>query len=317
MLLEKENELLMFLWHSGPDTDAGIYSILWREVFFHVERSAGHCLWTFLPAILQGVYFSFFQRMSLCLRLTEALVDLFILILIILWEPGEAEAAPFGAWCYFSHAPCTAITQSFSNLTLTQMWSSKADANCYTNSIVVAFSCSRRFIASHNPINYTKSLEFLKFKEEVSAAALAEPEDLVSKTAGVNCSTSLSPASSGQLPSPMGHRTGEVPLGLAKSSRLRCFSPSTSVSSLKQRLQVMSLSVANRKSGWSRQSSSSPVGSNIVTSHPRDNSQSFRHCSTEYRRNISSFGYLCIFQITRKFVSWRAGKFKANVYVIK
>lgn len=241
-------------------------------------------------------------------------MDLFILILVIPWEPGEAEAVPFGAWCYFSHAPCTAITQSFSNSALTQMWSSKADTNCYTNSIIVAFSCSRRFIASHNPINHTKSLEFLKFKEEVSAAVLAEPEDLVSKTAGVNFSTSLSPASSGQLPSPMGHRTGEVPLGFTKSSRLRSFSPSTSMSNLKQRL---SLSVVNRKSAWSRQISSSLVGSNIITSHPRASNQSFRHCFTEYHRNISSFGYLYIFQITREFVSWRAGKFKANVYIIK
>lgn len=152
--------------------------------------------------------------MSLHSRLTEALVDLFILILVIPWEPGEAEAVPFGgqgAWCYFSRALCTAITQSFSNSALTQMWSSKADANCYTNSIIVAFSCSRRFIASHNPINHTKRLELLKFKEEISAAALAGPEDLVSKTAGANLkqklkkpSRSLSPASGGQLPSPMG-----------------------------------------------------------------------------------------------------------------
>lgn len=165
--------------------------------------------------------------MSLPLRLTEALVDLFILILVIPWEPGEAEAVPFrgqGAWCYFSHALCTAITQSFSNSTLTQMWSSKADANCYTNSIIVAFSCSRRFIASHNPINHTKRLEFLEFKEEISVAALAEPEDLVSKTAGANLkqklkkpSRSLSPGSGGQLPSPTGpYNHGGTTSGISK-----------------------------------------------------------------------------------------------------
>lgn len=34
--------------------------------------------------------------MSLRLRLTEALVDLFILILVISREPGEAGAVPFG-----------------------------------------------------------------------------------------------------------------------------------------------------------------------------------------------------------------------------
>lgn len=34
--------------------------------------------------------------MSLRLRLTEALVDLFILILVIPREPGEAGAVPFG-----------------------------------------------------------------------------------------------------------------------------------------------------------------------------------------------------------------------------
>lgn len=185
-----------------------VMSILYpgREVFFHSERSSGRCWWTFLPAKPQGVYFSFFLRMSPRLRLTEALMDLFILILVIPWELGEAGAVPFGgqgAWCYFSHALCTAITQSFSNSALTQMWSSKADANRYTNSIIVAFSCSRRFIASHNPINHTKSLEFLRFKEEVSAAALSEPEDLVNKTAGVNFSRSLSPAPGGQLPSPI------------------------------------------------------------------------------------------------------------------
>lgn len=153
--------------------------------------------------------------MSPRLRLTEALVDLFILNLVIPWEPGEAGAVPFGgqgAWCYFSHALCTAITQSFSNSALTQMWSSKADANCYTNSIIVAFSCSRRFIASHNPINHAKCLEFLKFKVEVSAVALAEPEDLVSKAAGVNSSRSLSPARVGSclLPFNCGNTTGGI-----------------------------------------------------------------------------------------------------------
>lgn len=184
-----------------------VYSILWREGFFRAEWSAGHCCWIFLPAKPQGVYFSFFQRMSLHLRLTKALVDLFILILVIPWEPEEAEAVPFGgqgAWCYFSHALCTAITQSFSNSALTQMWSSKADANRYTNSILVALSCSGRFIASHNPINHTKRLEFLKFKDKISAVVLAEPEDLVSQTAGARFSSSLSPSSGGQLPLPWG-----------------------------------------------------------------------------------------------------------------
>lgn len=57
------------------------------------------------------------------------------------------------------------------------MWSSKADANYYTNSIIVAFSCNRRFIASHNHINHSKSLEFLKREEEIAAAALAEPQE--------------------------------------------------------------------------------------------------------------------------------------------
>lgn len=232
-----------------------LYSILWREGFFHAEGSAGHHWWIFLPAKLPGVYFSFFQRMSLHLRLTEALVDLFILILVIPWEPEEAEAVPFGgqgAWYYFSHALCTVITQSFSNSALTQMWSSKADANCYTNSIVVALSCNGRFIASHNPINHTKRLEFLKSKEEISAAALAEPEDLVSQTAGANCSRSLSPASSGQLPSPVGLYNHEG----AADRICKVFQteelphPSTSTSSLKQRLYVMSLNGLNRKSVW-------------------------------------------------------------------
>jgi len=57
------------------------------------------------------------------------------------------------------------------------MWSSKAETNYYTNSIFVAFRCCRRFIASHNPINHAKSLEFLKCEEEISAAALAKPEE--------------------------------------------------------------------------------------------------------------------------------------------
>lgn len=99
------------------------------------------------------------------------------------------------------------------------MWSSKADANCYTNSIIVAFSCSRRFIASHDLINHAKSPEFLKFKEEISAAALAEPEDLVCKTAGVNFRRSLSPAAGEQLPSPTGHINVGIPqVGLTISS---------------------------------------------------------------------------------------------------
>lgn len=110
---------------------------------------------------------------------TEALVALSIRILVVPWGPAEAGIVPFwgqGAWCYSSHALRAAVTQPFSNSALTQMWSSKADANYYANSIIVAFSCCRRFIASHNPINHSKSLEFLRYKEEISAVALAEPE---------------------------------------------------------------------------------------------------------------------------------------------
>lgn len=34
------------------------YSTLWREMFFHTERSAGHCWWTFLPGKSHFFYFS-------------------------------------------------------------------------------------------------------------------------------------------------------------------------------------------------------------------------------------------------------------------
>lgn len=140
---------------------------------------------------------------------------LFIWILVVPWWPAEAGIVPFwgqGAWCYFSHALRAAVTQPFNNSALTQMWSSKADANYYTNIIIVAFSCCRRFIASHSPINHSKSLEFLKYKEEISAAALAEPE----KTWWIRQQVNPSAKSSLQPPVirgflPLGHISLKVP----------------------------------------------------------------------------------------------------------
>lgn len=153
-------------------------------MFLHLEWSAGRCWWTFLPdkpqVSLFGCFFFFqlFQRRSLCYRITEDLLFLYILILVIPWEPDETRTVPFcgqGAWCHFSHAFHTTVPRSFSNSAGTQMWSSKADANYYTNKTIVAFSCSTRFIASPNSINHSKSLEFLKYKEEISSVHLQIP----------------------------------------------------------------------------------------------------------------------------------------------
>lgn len=92
------------------------------------------------------------------------------------------------------------------------MWSRKADASYYTNSIIVAFSGNRRFIASHNPINHVKSLEFLKYKEEISSVALAEPEETKQIRQQVNTSAEsfLQPPVVSCL-LPLGQITLEVP----------------------------------------------------------------------------------------------------------
>lgn len=171
------------------------------------------------------------------------------------------------------------------------MWSSKADANYYTNSIIVAFSCSRRFTALHNSINHSKSLEFLKYREEISAAAPAEPEEIrwIRWQGGTWAESPLQPPSVGCFAPWAIELWRYQPKGWTSnvfhSAQLAGPPPSNPASGSKHRLRVGSLTgwTGNQSESswsWSREGPPSPIGASIRTSHPGARNRTSRHCST-------------------------------------